>query len=187
MQIPTHEPAQLVAGDTAKWTRSLSDYPADEGWTLTYTLVRDGVQEQFSASADGDKHAVTVAAATTAAWTVGEYHWQARVEKSGEKYVIGEGVVEVLPDFAAASSGYDARTHEEKVLEALKAVQEGRASKSQKDMSISSGGGGVSIGYLTPAELGKEIRRYEALVARQREGQAGKTGSRSRVLVRFRE
>ncbi len=53
--------------------KNISDYPASE-WTLTYYLRKDGATAtSFSATADGDTHLVTVAAATTAGYAAGVY------------------------------------------------------------------------------------------------------------------
>ena len=38
-QTPTTEPASLQAGDTLRWQRTLPDYPASEGWVLSYRLI----------------------------------------------------------------------------------------------------------------------------------------------------
>ena len=59
-----YEPEKLTSGVTWKWKKTISDYPASE-WTLTYYLRKDGATAtSFSATADGDTHLVTVAAAT---------------------------------------------------------------------------------------------------------------------------
>ncbi len=53
----------------------LADYPASK-WTLTYYLRKDGATAtatSFSATADGDTHLVTIAAATTAGYAAGVY------------------------------------------------------------------------------------------------------------------
>ena len=38
--IPTAVPATLRAGDTATWRRTLSDYPANDGWTHALSLFK---------------------------------------------------------------------------------------------------------------------------------------------------
>ena len=124
--IPTAVPATLRAGDTATWRRTLSDYPANDGWTLAYVLVKTGVQIAISASADGASHLVEVATATTGAWAAGTYAWQERVTKSGKTYTTATGSTIILPSFAAAVSGIDARTHAQKTLDALEAWIESR-------------------------------------------------------------
>jgi hypothetical protein len=125
-KIPTVEPQSLRLGDTASWSRSLADYPASAGWSLSYALVKTGTRITFTATASGDDHLVSVPAATTTGWTAGTYQWQARVSKAGEVYTIGTGSIELLVDFATQATGYDARSHARKTLEALEAWIEGR-------------------------------------------------------------
>ena len=83
--IPTTEPSSIKAGMTVKWKRTLSDYPATL-WTLTYVLFKAGTQIKFNASADGTDHSVTLAKATTAAYTAGNYTWQAYVDDGSERF-----------------------------------------------------------------------------------------------------
>ena len=33
--IPTKEPLTIRAGDTIEWTKSIDDYKASDGWTLS--------------------------------------------------------------------------------------------------------------------------------------------------------
>jgi len=135
--IPTTEPYKITAGETVKWTKDLSDYKPDDGWTLKYFLVRSGSQKSITATDNGDgTHLVTIAATDSAGYDTGIYHWQARVEKGSEKYNVDSGTLEVLPEFAAKSSGYDDRTHVKKVLDAIEAVIEGRASKDEMGYTI---------------------------------------------------
>ena len=69
----SYEPEKVTAGVTWKWKKTFSDYPASE-WTLTYYLRKNGATAtSFNATADGDTHLVTVAAATTAAYASGIY------------------------------------------------------------------------------------------------------------------
>ncbi len=103
--IPTLEPAIIVAGDTAKWTKSLADYSAADGWALSYTLVNAANRYTFSASASGSDFAVTVAAATTVAYVAGLYDWRSQVSKSGEVFTVGVGQITVQPSFASATDG----------------------------------------------------------------------------------
>jgi len=124
--VPTAVPATLRAGDTVTWRRSLSYFPASDGWVLTYVLVKSGSQITITASADGADHVVEVPLATTAAWSPGTYTWQERATKAGKTYTNAVGVLQILASFAAATGGLDARTHAQKTLEALEAWIEGR-------------------------------------------------------------
>jgi len=100
----SYEPEKLTSGVTWKWKKTISDYPASE-WTLTYYLRKSGATAtSFSASADGDTHLVTVTAATTAGYTAGVYDIIGVVVKSAEKYVVYDGIIEVLTNPGTAGS-----------------------------------------------------------------------------------
>lgn len=103
--IPTTEPAVIVAGDTAKWTKSLADYPASDSWTLSYTLVNATNRYIFSATASGSDFAVTVAAGTTTTFVAGLYDWRAQVAKAGEVFTVGSGQFTVQNSFASVTDG----------------------------------------------------------------------------------
>ncbi len=121
--IPTVEPSRIVAGDTLKFLRYLSDYQATDGWTLSYALVKSSVKIAISGSSYGDGgHLVEVAKATTALWTAGEYDWQSYVTSATERYAIGTGRLEILPNFSAQSTGYDARSTWRQTVEQIEAA-----------------------------------------------------------------
>jgi len=116
-----YEPEKLTSGVTWKWKKTISDYPASE-WTLTYYLRKDGATAtSFSATADGDTHLVTVAAATTAGYAAGVYDIIGVVVKAAEKYVVFDGIFEVLTNPATAGA-YDPRTHARRVLDLIEAA-----------------------------------------------------------------
>lgn len=131
--IPTTEPTSVNAGDTARWLKSLADYPASAGWVLTYTLVNATQRITFSATAQGDDHLVTVAAATTAAWAAGAYDWRATASLAGEVFTVGGGRISIAPAFSAA---VDARSQARRSLDAVEATLEGRASSSTAEYEI---------------------------------------------------
>lgn len=179
--IPTTEPLQLRAGDTWQWTRSLADYPASDGWSLAYVLINATAKISILASASGDDHAVTVAAATTAGYTAGAYDWVARASKSGQVFTVGSGRIAILPSLAASTA--DLRTHARKVLEAIEAVLEGRASQDVLEYQIA----GRSLKRIPVADLLMLRDRYRAEVAREDAANRVALGlpDRRRVFVRF--
>jgi hypothetical protein len=180
MATPTTEPDLIVAGDTAKWLRSLDDYPASESWVLSYTLVSAAQRYTFSATASGADHLVTVAATTAATWVAGTYTWRAQVSKAGEVYTVGTGSLTVRPSFATATDG---RSHARRTLEAIEAVIEGRATSEVSYYMI----GGRQLRYIEPAQLLALRDRYRAEVAREDAAQRAAAGlpDRRRVFVRF--
>jgi len=66
-----------------------------------------------------------------------------------DRHLIAAGLVQILPDIAAAESTTDHRSHAKKVLDALESVMEGKATKDVGSYSI----GGKSISKMSPSEL----------------------------------
>lgn len=160
--IPTTEPTTLRAGDTWKWTQSLSDYPAS-AWTLKYRFKSPAGGFEIIASASGTDHAVTVAATTSAGYKAGTYTWAAWVEGgTSEKYTVGTGTCEVLPDLrsTAATALQDVRSHARKMLDAVQAWLESR-DPAVAEYEIA----GRRMKYIPLADLLKLRQRYLAEVA----------------------
>ena len=124
----TLEPSRVTAGDTITWLRSLADYPASAGWVLSYTLINSGSKISITATASGADHLVTVAAATSAAYTPATYTWHAAVTKAAERYTVGTGQMVVAPNLAAAST-FDTRSSARKTLDAVNLAMESYGSK----------------------------------------------------------
>lgn len=165
MTIPTNEPLELRAGDTWEWRREdLDDYPAGT-WTLTYRFKNAAGGFEVVASADGVDFAVTVTAATTASYTAGTYTWAAQVVNGTTKKTVDTGTLKVLPNLFAgsASTASDQRTHAKKVLDAIEAVIEGRASLDQEEFQI----GGRMLKRTKLSDLLMLRSRYAAEVARE--------------------
>lgn len=130
----------LTAGDTLDFTTSVPDYLASAGWTLKYRLAPRGSGSAIDivAAASGDDYVVQVAASTTGSWAAGFYAWAAYVEKSGERYTVGDGELQIRVASSTLAAGTDKRSHARKVLDAINAVIEGRASKDQQEYTIGS-------------------------------------------------
>jgi hypothetical protein len=142
-------PKEITAGDAVAWRFYSANFPADDGWEVTFALVNAAGRILITAGADGQGHLVDIDAATTAAWAAGDYRWQSYATKGAERYTLDSGAVEILPNFAAQASGYDARPHIYKVRDALEAVIEDRATEAQSSMSI----GGRTISEFSHTEL----------------------------------
>lgn len=130
--VPTVEPASIVAGDRIQWKKTLSDYPAGT-WTLVYYFLNASGKFSITAGTDGTDHSVDVAAATSKAYAAGKYDGQGRVTSGTDIYVVWRGRIEVLANFELAGSR-DERTHARKMLEAIEAELEGRATAAQTSM-----------------------------------------------------
>jgi len=178
---PTTEPTTFRAGDLLSWSKSLLDYPASGGWTLAYTLINAAAKITINASASGADFLISIAASVTAAYTAGSYRWMARVTKGTDIYTVAEGMIEILPNLAALST-YDGRTHAKKMLEAIEAAYEGKASTTQLQLEIN----GRRIINFTPADLIKWRSFYQAEVAKEADADSfARTGiNRRRIGIR---
>jgi hypothetical protein len=153
MNIPT----ELQIGDTWQWTEGLTLYPASVGWSLSFSLYRYGQPViQINAAASGDDFSVSVSAATTVGKAAGDWQWTAYVTKGADRFTLETGTVMLKPDIAAAVLTTDLRTENEKILDALLATQQRRATKEQESMQIA----GRAIRYLAPDDLEKMIGIY---------------------------
>jgi hypothetical protein len=178
--IPDTEPTRINAGDTARWLKSLADYPASAGWALAYTLVSAAQRYTFSGTASGDDFLVNVAASTTTGWAAGSYAWRAQVSRAGEVYTVAEGQVEVAPAFGAA---VDARSAARRGLDAINAVLENRATAGVAEVTI----GGRAVKHIPLPELLALRDRYRIDVAREEAAARSAAGlaPAGRVAVRF--
>lgn len=180
--IATREPEQLVIGDRWLWERQdLADYPAST-WTLSYALVNAAGKVTITAAANGTFHRVDVAAAVTALYGHGTYRWQAYVTSGSDRRMVGSGTVLVKPNFAGASA-LDARGHARRVLDAIEAVIEGRATKDQMGLSINN----RSLQRTPIADLLLLRDRYKAMATAEEVGDklASGLGGARRLMVRL--
>jgi len=156
--VPTIEPTEVVAGDTWTWKKSLDTFPADE-WTLVYHLVKDDHRIEITASAEGTDHLVEEVPTDTAEHTAGVYKYQARVTKNAESYIVETGTIEVRPNFAAQTMGYDDRSNAKKIVDAIDAVLVNKASQDQQSISI----GGRALSRFSWSELVEARKEFHRI------------------------
>jgi hypothetical protein len=124
--------SSLILGDTLNFTTSVVDYPPSDGWTLKFRLIPRSTGTPITIttaqdSADSSLHRAQVTAATTAAWTAGEYSWASWVEKAAEKYSVSNGSITLKPDPRIVST-LDSRSTARVALDNVRAVINGKAS-----------------------------------------------------------
>ena len=121
--VPTNEPSIIYAGDTLAFKKIIPDFPASEGWTLTYYLLKTSTSISFAATASGNDYSVSIPASTTSAYAVGEYDWFAEVSKgsssSVERYNVAQGHLAIKKSAASSSTGADNRTVAKKMVDAF--------------------------------------------------------------------
>lgn len=176
------EVQDFTAGDTVKWSKTLADYPASAGWALAYTFINAAGKFSASGTANGDKFDVTISAATTAALAAGSYYFEGYVSKAGERFRVDAGNVKVAQNIATATT-FDGRSHARKVLDAIQAVIEGRASTDQQEYTI----GNRSLKRTPIADLLVLANKYQAMVNAEDNAAAvaAGRGAKNRILVRF--
>ncbi len=181
---PTTEPDTLVAGNTWKWERNFSDYPASDSWSLTYYLRKTGSSGiTITTSVNSDAHLVNVAASSTASYSPGVWDFRGYVSKSGERYEIFNGILKIEADPATAASSYDPRSHAQIVLDAIESVLESRATKEILNFSVE----GNSLSSIPHGDLLALRSRYRIEVDREKTAERLKMGRGSgrRILTRF--
>lgn len=180
-------PSTMRAGDTIEWDESVSDYPAGNGYTLAFSLRSQGKAPiTITANSNGNDYAISVAPANTTAWTPGNYYYQAYVFMSSngvvtEKHTLQAGQVEILANLTAADSQLDPRSHAKKCLDAIEAVLEGRATRSELSYSIA----GRSISLMTPSEIVEWRDYYSKEYADELNADAVEQGKDSSAQVKI--
>jgi len=190
MSVPISplEPLSVRAGDTWRWVRDLSDYPAP-AWSLVYTLYGPAGVVHVTATADGARHLVDLAPAVTGTYAPGRYDGIAHVTDGTDRLQIWSGAVQVLPDLREATTA-DGRSHARRMLDAIEATLEGRASAG--DLDIVRTQLGDQAVERDPAALAMAHRTYAALVADEDRraaigrGQSRATAPAAREISRLR-
>ena len=179
----TNIPTSFRAGDTVAWTESLSDYTTTDGWTLKFRF--SGPQQiDVDSTADGAAHAITIDAATSGGYIAGVYQFQRYVENTdGRRITLQTGSVEILENLTARTGVYEGRSFARRMLDAIEAVMEGRATQRQKSMSIKD----RAIELLSPAELVVERYRWQRIVAQEEQDARIAQGqpAGNRIVTRF--
>lgn len=178
----TFEPQTLAAGDTISFLKALADYRVDAGWALEYELSGP-VNYEFTSTANGNSHQLTVAAAVTAAWLPGEYELSGFAVNAGtdERVQIYKAQLVVTPNVAAGQVA--AKSHAQKMIELIEPVMLGKAQHDILESDIE----GARIKRLAPKDLREEynywvtIRKAELDAQRTAQG----LGNKNKILPRF--
>lgn len=157
-----------------------SGHPAT-AWTAQL-LLRGPKSIDVPATIDGDSVVIRANAAVTAAWPAGDYWYSLRATNGDDAAELVSGQITIMPDLAAATDGYDGKTHARRTLDAIEAVIEKRASMDQERYRINN-----RELYRTPiADLLKLRDLYRLEVAREDQAQRGKNPFGRKVRVSLR-
>ena len=151
---PGRVPQTLTVGDIWNWKREdiVSDYPP-ASYTLTYSfrlLSSAATEIALTGSViteSATAYTISVPDSTTVSYTKGDYTWQEYISNATDRIVLNTGFVTLEPNLDADTS--DPRSFWAKVLDAIEATIENRASIDQSSMSIA----GRSLSRMTIDEL----------------------------------
>lgn len=183
--VPSTVPQSFYAGDTVKWQIALQSYPATEGWQLHYTLNKTGTSIKIDGTSNGSDHLISVSSTVTSNYAAGKYRYVAWVDGvDSEQYTIDTGEIEILPNLAAQTSGYDTRSAAKKCLDELDAAL---AIYGKKAYTLEYSIGDRRMKFATPAEFMAFRKQVKAEVNQEKQAENIKLGkpSGSKVLLRF--
>lgn len=173
-------PSKITAGTTLDLRLTLAAFLAPD-WSASL-ILRGPSQITITGTADGAQHRLAKSATDTADWTKGFYAYALRVERDGEVVEVETGTLEVLPDLAAITSPHDATGHLRKVLAAIEAVIEARATTDQMSYKI----GNRELQRMPVTDLLKLRSTYQAELRRAEAAARGGSSLLGRtVKVRF--
>lgn len=126
--IPTTEPTSFTAGFTVKWTKAVAGYSPADGWALSYVLrdqAGSATNITITATDRTTDWSVTLTAAATAGYTPAVYDFLAYVTSGADKYLVDQGVLEILPD--PTRDPANSRSSAQKILASLITAMESLA------------------------------------------------------------
>lgn len=185
--IPEEEPEELVIGDTFLWKRTDlgTDYPNSSYTAALYARLEGSGSTTFNISAtnDGADYKFTKAAATTAGYTAGRYHWDLKLTRTSDSAVVtvDSGTFELIA--SKATSTADPRSHAKTMLDKIESILEGRADSDVSSYSIQ----GRSLTKIPVSELMTWRAKYKAEYASELKAEAAANGkgAGNTILYRF--
>lgn len=172
-------PSTASAGLTFDRTATLTAYPAP-AWQLS-AVLRGPATIDMQAVAEQSIHRFKVTAAQTSEWTPGTYWYSIRATDGTDVVEVEAGEIVIKPDLATLEAGHDGRVHVQRVLDAIEAVLEKRATIDQERYRINN-----RELYRTPIPELLALRdRYKAELRRMKAVAKGGLFDQA-VRIRFR-
>ena len=133
-----------------------------------------------SGTVEGSAAVFNILAADTSSENPGRYQYAVRVSHNSYGLTVASGEFVLMADPTAGAQ--DSRTHARRVLDAIEAVIEGRATKDQMSVSVA----GYSISRMTVSELFELRDRYRQEVVQEKYADDVAHGLESGNTVRVR-
>ena len=174
-------PTSLTVGNTWAWTHTVDGYPASNWPAAVYYFAHQGDTFEVAATVLDDNYVVAQTPTQTRDRAPGDYAWYLLVTNGTDRFSAAQGLVTLLPD-PAAWTEHDPRTHNQKMLAAIEAMLEQRATAQQLDVvSYSVGNRSLSRSNLI------ELRDYYAKLVAQEQNAAAIAaggGNPNRIYIR---
>lgn len=151
------------------------------GNSVTPINIKSGVTG-VTITDDGSTFSILVLASTTGNYIAGDYKYAIQMTTLTERYTVEEGTVTVKPYLYGVSSTGDSRSHVKKVLDAIEAVLENRASLDQMKYQIA----GRSLDRMPIKDLLYLRDRYRTEYKRELDAEKLAAGESIGGQVRFR-
>jgi hypothetical protein len=163
-------PKSFAAGETLKYARAHSDFPAADGWALKLYL-RGASARDYTAAVSGTDHLFTLPTGAdpdvpggTSNIAAGSYVWEEWAEKVGEgSFVAARGTILIRPNLATASAGA-LQSAEEKELAIVEAAISGRLTDDMQSYQIA----GRAVNMIPIDQLYRIRAQLRQAVAAQR-------------------
>jgi len=162
--IPITEPLQFIAGDSWQWDKTLPDFPASDGWELSYKFRGETDYDadwgdDVTSPAGEEGFEVRIPPADTIGILPGPYTLWGEVTDGTDDYTPIEWKVNILPD---PKTAVNAKSFNQTVLDAIRATISGGAlTDNQKSVTIH----GRSIESFEIEDLENLKAEYTILVA----------------------
>lgn len=152
------------AGTNLSWTGESETYPSD---TWTHRVLFVNAAQKYVVN--GNAGTFEAKANVTENWEPGRYRWSWIVESGDDRHILEQGEIEIQPNPVHAG---DYRTHCEKMIAAIEATLEDRAT--DDELSISSKG--KSLARHSLEELKSLLIYYQNRLADHIRKEAAKQG-----------
>ncbi len=180
------EPLSIVAGDSVQFTRALGRYLASDGWSLIYEGVGPGSKIEWisTVSQDGRSHDIDIVPATTIGYANGSYELSgyALNATTGERQQFYYQNLEVTLNLQTAQGDEDTRTHAQKMIEQLQALQLKMTSHDLNDSSTE----GVEFRRKRLQEIREELDIQTRVRENELQLEAALNGRPSRKKIKMR-
>ena len=179
----TNEPTSFRAGLNVSWEKAdFSDHLYADGFTTAiYTISGQNGSATITGTYSGGTWTFTLTAAQNTL-AAGTYTLFGYISDGTNKYEIYSGTLQVQQSLVTAAQT-DARSHVKKVLDAIEAVIERRATKEQESTQLPNG---VAISLLGPNDLVKWHENYSYKYQQEKDTERVRNGgSRRKILVQF--